>query len=204
MGYPGDDGGPPDTRAGTPRRTAVWDDDPGPEWPARSLPGPAGIGRRPATVALRRPHQPAPRYPNGQYQPAATSAAAGRAPAARFARAGPRVAPPCPRARPEPGRRPPRASGADQPRGRHGARDRPRAGGAARPAASRRPAHEDAWRRPPPRAGGDETQGGTRQLRPVRQRLADRRIAVEFGRVPDGRARRPRPGPRLPAGPGCA
>jgi hypothetical protein len=151
MGYPGDDGGPPDPRAGTPRRTAVWDDDPGPEWPAQEPARPGGHRAAPSPPA-------SPTYPN---------ASTGQPP--RPPQPGGATSPGSPergrashRRAPGPGpiadSRPP--SGADQPRGRHGGAGRGR--GAAQPAPPP-PAHEDAWRRPPPRVGGDEIQGGTRQ-----------------------------------------
>jgi hypothetical protein len=152
MGYPGDDGGPPDTRAGAPRRTAVWDDDPGQEWPEQAPARPGGHRAAPSPPA-------SPTYPNASTsqppRPPQPGGAVPPGPPERGRRSHRRAAGPGPVA----DSRPP--SGADQPRGRHGG-GTGRGRGAAQPAAPP-PAHEEAWRRPARRPGGDEIQGGTRQ-----------------------------------------
>jgi len=173
MGYPGDDGGPPDTRAGAPRRTAVWDDGPDQDWPAQAADGrsrhraPSGDVWGPAAAPGP------PRQPTGPNFPNASTGQPGRPPQP----GGAETTGPPGRGRTSHRRAPgpggpadPRPSGNAEPprgrddrnrdsRGRHGGPSRGR--GAAQSAAPP-PAHEDAWRRPP-RRPGDEIQGGTRQ-----------------------------------------
>ena len=226
MGYPGDEGGsPPDTRAGAaPHRTAVWASDTGQERPkpASARPGDAagleaapGYREPPAdawgpAVASSRPPAwptapwiPGPSTRQPQLSERQSRAAAAAAPAGCY---GPGGIPGAePRDAPAGCGRPPAAQRrrAAARAGRPGAAGGPVRGTAAgRPGGGRVPGERLA---PPASAAlGRRDPGQHPPGQPDRYRPAGRRIAVELGRVPHGRAGRARPGPRLPARPGSA
>ena len=145
----------------------------------------------------RRPPPASPTYPNASTgQPPRPPQPGGAAPGGRRSGAGPRTG-----VLPGPARRltPGSPVAVTSPAGGTAAG---RAAGGVRPS----PRHRHRRMRTP----GGARRGGLAATRsravpagPADRRSRGRRIAVELGRVPDGRARRARSGPRLPAGPGA-
>ena len=195
MGYPGDDGGTrrtpgPESRAlgrgprpgvarARPRRRPAAGTGPVQDvWAPAAAPGPP---RQPTAPLIRTP-VPASRHVRRSRE----------APRPRARPAGPGHAPACSRAKPRsPGGADPRPAGTpggDRDRAPRAARRRRRPRAAVRPSRTAPPpAHENAWRRPPRGAAGDEIQGGTR---PPGRSGTGRRPADRCG----ARARSGRPG----------